>query len=280
VVLAVLVAFGACQKGGQSGDLAERVKKLEDEMAKQREIAEFVRPIMEQQKKEMAERAAREPDPNARFAINIEGNDFEGPAGAAVTIIKAYDFACPYCQQVAAPLEQIIKESNGKVRVVYKNFVIHPDTAMAAHLASCAAGKQGKFSEFKNVFWEKGFNAYRQSGDASKMGRDNILAMAGELGLDKAKFTADLDGAECKKLVDNDMQELMKFKVNGTPSFFVNGKAAQFQGMEPFKQLVDKELKEAEASGVPAAEYYQKVVMEKGEKEFKPRGKVAEATGG
>jgi protein-disulfide isomerase len=152
--------------------------------------------------------------------------------------------------------------------------VIHPDTAMAAHLASCAAGKQKKFSEFKNAFWEKGFNAYRQSGDASKMGRDNILAIAGEIGLDKAKFTADLDGAECKALVDNDMKELMKFKVNGTPSFFVNGKAAQFQGMEPFKEMVDKELKEAEASGVPAAEYYQKVVLEKGEKEFKARGKV------
>ena len=67
------------------------------------------------------------------------------------------------------------------------------------------------------------------------------------------------------------MAELNKFGVSGTPSFFVNGKFTMFSGQEPFKALIDSELKEVQASGVPPAEYYQKVVVEKGEKKFKSK---------
>ena len=44
-----------------------------------------------------------------------------------------------------------MKEYDGKVRVVYKNMVVHPQVVTKAHLAGCAAGKQGKFVEFKNA---------------------------------------------------------------------------------------------------------------------------------
>jgi protein-disulfide isomerase len=163
-----------------------------------------------------------------------------------------------------------VKEYDGKVRVVFKNMVVHPQQVMTAHLAGCAAAKQQKFVPFYHAFWDKAFTPYAQSRDPSKLGEENIMAIAKDLGMDTAKFKADMDGAECKALVQADMAELQKFKVNGTPGFFINGK---FVGgaldKAGFKQIIDERLKAAEASGVSGAEYYDKEVMAKGEKQFR-----------
>ncbi len=156
------------------------------------------------------------------------------------------------------------------MRVVYKNMVVHPQTVQKAHQATCAAAKQQKFLGFYHAFWEKGFGAYSQSRDPSKLGEENILAIAKELGMDPARFKTDMDSQDCVGFVNADMQELQKFKVSGTPAFFINGK---FVGgalpKEGFKQIIDQQLKVAEASGVSAADYYNKEIMGKGEKAFK-----------
>src|ERR1044071_833547 len=90
--------------------------------------------------------------------------------------------------------------------------VVHPQVVMDAHHAGCAAAKQGKFAEFKNAFWEKAFGPYAAQHDQSKLGVDNIMAIAKDLGLDTARLKSDMDGADCKAQVENDMTELAKFK--------------------------------------------------------------------
>ena len=169
-------------------------------------------------------------------------------------------------------------EYDGKLRVVYKNFVVHPDTVLTAHLAGCAAGKQGKFSEYKKVFWDKGFGEYAKTRDPKTMGEDSILAMAGEIGLDKDKLVVDMKGEACQGRIKADMQELSKFGVGATPSFFVNGKFTMFSGVAAFKTIIDAELAEAEASGVAAADYYNSEVLVKGEKTFVSKADRKKAT--
>jgi len=93
--VAILVFAGACAKGGgtggaASGDLEERVAKLEEKLGS---YAAFLDPIMEQQNQQKQAQAASEPDPNTRFAVSVGASAFDGPAGAAVTIIEAFDFA-------------------------------------------------------------------------------------------------------------------------------------------------------------------------------------------
>jgi protein-disulfide isomerase len=171
----------------------------------------------------------------------------------------------------------MVKNYGGKVRVVYKNFVVHPDAVMPAHLAGCAAAKQGKFLEIKKAWWEKAFKVYAEKRDQSALSKDNIMKIAKELGLDTTKLQADMDSPACKERVTGDMAELNKFGVSGTPSFFINGKFSMFAGPEPFKQLIEAELKEVEKSGVPADQYYAKVVMEKGEKKFRSKKDAAAA---
>lgn len=162
----------------------------------------------------------------------------------------------------------MVREHKGKVRVVYKNFMVHPDTVMDAHLAGCAAHKQGKFEEFKNAYWKDGYGAYAKTRDPSKIGKENLIKIAASVGLDTAKLAKDMEGQECKDALRKDMSDLMKFHVNGTPSFFINGKFTMFAGPGPFNAEIEKALAEVEKSGVPADQYYQKVVLEKGSKEF------------
>jgi protein-disulfide isomerase len=158
------------------------------------------------------------------------------------------------------------------VRVVFKNLVVHPQVVTDAHHAGCAAAKQGKFVEFKNAFWEKAFGPYAAQRDQSKLGVENIMAIAKDIGLDTEKLKADMNGPDCKAFVQADMAELAKFRVNSTPSFFINGKPINGAlPKEAFKQAIDEKLKVAEASGVPGASYYDKEIMGKGEKQFRSK---------
>lgn len=257
-----------------SGDVETRLRRLEDNYAKYSEALDFLGKIYAQQKQQEQAKAEEEHDPSAMFAVQIKqdiaAGKVDGPASAPVTVIKAFDFACPYCERTSAIMDDLVKEYAGKVRVVYMDMVVHPDTAMTAHLATCAAAKQQKYKAYKNVVWEKGFKAYAQSRDASKLGEANLVAIAKEVGLDAAKLTTDMKSPECQALVQADMQELSKFKVTGTPAFFINGK---FIGgalpKEGFKQVIDEQLKIAEASGVAGTDYYEKVVLAKGVPQFK-----------
>ena len=127
---------------------------------------------------------------------------------------------------------------------------------------------QGKFTEFTDAFWKDGFAKYRDTRDASAMGKDAVLAMAKGLGLDMAKLEQDM-GAPCQQRIAAEMKELNQFGVNGTPSFYVNGKFTMYSGPGPFKALVDSEIAIAEASGIALDTYYQKAVLDTGEKTFK-----------
>jgi hypothetical protein len=84
--------------GGGGGDLAARVKKLEESNAKYAEALEFLQKVYAQQKQQQQQQERDEPDPAAMFAVDVSssiaGGLVEGPAtGAPVTIVEAWDFA-------------------------------------------------------------------------------------------------------------------------------------------------------------------------------------------
>jgi protein-disulfide isomerase len=148
---------------------------------------------------------------------------------------------------------------------VYKNFVVHPQTATLPALAACAAGAQGKFAEMEHELWEQGFT---KGGFSEEL----VNKLAKDLKLDEKKFQAELKGERCQNLLKTDMAQLGKLGVSGTPAFYINGRfLGGAQPIEAFKKVVDEELKKAEekvAAGTPADQYYQKFVVEAGVKEL------------
>jgi protein-disulfide isomerase len=258
-----------------SGTIEDRLARLEAAYAKNAEALDFLAKVYAQQKAQQAAQERDEPADDAVFAVevadDVNAGQVDGPATAAVTIVKAFDFACPYCAQTAPTMEELVKDYGGKVRVVYMNMLVHPP-ARPAHLASCAAAKQGKYNQFKHAFWTKAFAAYADTRDPTKLGEDNILALAKDVGLNVAKLKTDMASPACSERLEADMKQLARFHVNATPTFFINGKL--FGGAMPkegFKQAIDEQLQLVAASGVPAADYYTKVVLTKGEKQFRSK---------
>lgn len=80
-----------------SGDVETRLRRLEDNYAKYAEALDFLGKVYAQQKAQQAQQEAQEPDPTAVFAVNISENVamgmVEGPVGAPITIVEAWDFA-------------------------------------------------------------------------------------------------------------------------------------------------------------------------------------------
>jgi protein-disulfide isomerase len=256
-----------------SGDLEARVKRLEADNAKYAEALSFLQKVYEQQKAQADASDADEPADDAIFAVDIApdlaAGQAEGPADAPVTIVEAFDFACPYCRRAHDTLAELVK--GGQVRIVYKNMVVHPQ-AMPAHLASCAAAKQGKYLAFSSDMWTKGFDPYMASRDASKISEDSVIAIAKAAGVDVGKLKADMHSDECANRIKADMDELDKFHVNATPTLFVNGTyLAGAPDETEFKALIAQKLETVKQSGVKPAEYYAKEIMAKGEKQFRSK---------
>jgi protein-disulfide isomerase len=262
----------------RSGTVDQQLARLQDAYDRNAEAFDFLNRAYAAQKAQQAEQERNEPADDAMFAVDvtddIKAGQVDGPATAPVTIIKAFDFACPYCQRMAPVMKELVAEYGGKVRVVYANLLIHPP-AKPAHLASCAAARQGKYLAFKDAFWDKGFGPYAASGgkDAASLGQDNIVKIAKDIGIDTKRLVADMASPECSRRLDGDMAELQKWHVEATPTFFINGHhVSGALPKEAMKKIIDAQLKIAEASGVPGADYYQKVVLAQGEKQFRANG--------
>ncbi len=211
-------------------------------------------------------------DEKATYAVPIDHADpIVGPADAKVTIVEAYEFLCPYCAMVAPTMEQLLAEYPKDVRVVAKYFIIHGEPAMPSGQAVCAAQKQGKYDVYQKALWKKSWPAQGAPPNKDALTAEAVVALAGELGLDAAKFKADMDG-DCKEWLGRSMRTLQQFGAGGTPSFYVNGRFTQAGDPSAFKRIIDEEIRKADEAikgGIKQADYYDKVVVGKGETEAK-----------
>jgi protein-disulfide isomerase len=259
-----LLGAAACQQDSKNTD-----RKL-DEISKRLEsIEQKMGTIQAGAGRGAAQQPRRrpEPDPKDVYAVPVDGDPSEGPADALVTIVKGYEYACPFCEKVRPTMEQLLKDYPGKIRIVHKQFVVHPQVATDSSLAACASHKQGKFAQMDKLIWEKAFGA-------RKFDRANIDALAKEAGLDMAKFKADMEG-DCKTFIQKDQADLQAVGQGATPTFFINGR--YMSGAQPvpaFKAIIDEEIKKAEeriAQGTSKADYYKTWVLDKGLKKFVPK---------
>ncbi len=204
------------------------------------------------------------PDPSKTYGFPVDDLPSVGNPNALVTVVKNYEYACPFCEKVRPTEDQLFKDYGDKIRIVYAPYVVHPQIATIPQQAACAAYKQGKFKEMNELLWEKAFKT-RQFDQA------NMDALAKEAGLDMGKFAADIKET-CPNWVNSKQAIASSFGVGATPAFFINGRfLSGAQPLPAFKQIIDEELKKAEAAvaaGTPAASYYKNVVVEKGLKKM------------
>ena len=160
-----------------------------------------------------------------------------GPADALVTIMEFADFECPSCKRAQQALAQVMKEFEGKIRLVHRDYPVpaHRGALPAAEAARCAAAQ--------GVFWEYHDLLYLAVPDFS---RDDLVRYAGRLSLDREAFATCLDTHQFRKEIEADVREGRALKLPGTPTFLVNGRPlVGAQPVEAFREAIREALRDA-----------------------------------
>ena len=195
------------------------------------------------------------PDPDKRYRVTADGRPQKGPDDALVTIVEFSDFQCPFCRNVNDTLALVKQRYGDDVRVVFRQRPLNfHREARAAAKAALAAHRQGKFWEMHDKLFA----------EAKTLSPTSYGLFAEVLGLDLARFEADMQDPAIEAMIAEDEAMAGRFGANGTPAFFINGRfLSGAQPVEVFAAVIDEELAAARAlvdGGAPRAEVFERTM--------------------
>jgi len=169
-----------------------------------------------------------------RAKVSLEHTPVRGRADAPLTLVEYADYECPYCQQIQPALSKLEAEYKEKLAFAYKDVPLpmHPHAQKAAEAAHCA-GAQNKYWEYHDLLLT-----------SKNLDIAGLKAQARQLQLEGKAFDRCLDAGEQSEVVKAQVEEAQKFGIQGTPSFFLNGRF--FSGnltYEQLRRIVEEELK-------------------------------------
>ena len=173
-------------------------------------------------------------DPPRQKVAMAANSPTRGPANAPIQIVEFSDFQCPFCFRVGPSLKQVFDKYGDRVHLVYREYPLpnHPHARGASEAGLCA-NEQGKFWAFHD----------RLFANQQKLSPNDLKQHATDLGLDGAKFNACVDSHKYADQVEADIEAANNAGVNGTPAFFINGRALSgAQPFDEFKRIIDEEL--------------------------------------
>ncbi len=237
--IALLLSLGACL-GQSDADLQTKMKSYIESEEGRNVIGNSVEEYFKKKQEEMRAKQERadgqDLEEQFKNPVKIEaGNSpVKGPKDAKITIIEFSDFQCPFCKRGKDTMDQILKAYPKDVKLVFKHLPLEfHKQAKPAAIATLAAGKQGKFWEMHDIFFD----------NQQSLNEEFIMTTAQKLGLNMDKFKADMASDEIAKQVKDDSELARKNGISGTPGFFVNGVAVK--GAYPydhFKGIIDRWL--------------------------------------
>ena len=171
----------------------------------------------------------------AHAGKEIFNSDFQAVVGnpnGKITLVEFFDYNCGYCKRAMDDIAKLMK-GNPDLRVVLKDFpVLGVDSVEAAQVAS-AARKQvsgAKFWDFhQKLMMTKG-----------KIGREQAMSAAKEVGLDMAKLQKDAADPEIKDKLAGVLKLGEGLSINGTPSYIIGDEVVVGAvGYDELKKRID-----------------------------------------
>ena len=193
---------------------------------------EIIINAMQKYEQKMREQALAEAQKMLTDNIDAINNDPNSPIignpNGEITLVEFFDFSCGFCHRLYPALKNIIAK-NPDVKVVVKSLdFVSPDSKYAAR-AALAAGEQGKYTEmYDALFTSEG-----------PLTEESINAAAVKIGLDMAKFNADVNSDKVKNTMSNFSSLAQKIQVNGVPSMILNGKMLQTLDESVIQNAID-----------------------------------------
>ena len=155
-----------------------------------------------------------------------------GNPSGDVTLVEFFDYNCGYCKKALADVQTLMK-SDPKLRVVLKDFpVLGPDSVEASRVALAVKNQlQGQklFDYHVKVMDTRG-----------RVNGERAMTVAKEMGVDMGRLQKDVESAEIRNALQENMALGDKLSLSGTPAFIVGETVIPGAvGLEPLKQLVD-----------------------------------------
>jgi protein-disulfide isomerase len=155
-------------------------------------------------------------EPVLTAPVTPDRDHVRGAVDAPLTMVEYGDYECPFCAMAHPVTKAIISRLGDDLLFVYRHFplsTVHPHAATAAEAAE-AAGAQGRFWEMHDLLYA----------DQQRLEPAHLVARAEGLGLDVQRFVDDLRNGRHGRKVREDFLGGVRSGVNGTPTFFVNGR--------------------------------------------------------
>jgi len=161
-----------------------------------------------------------------RPAVSVEDHVL-GPADAPVTLVEYGDFQCPHCARAHRVLPKVLKRLGDRTRFVFRHFPLgesHPDAIHAAEASESVAAQVGE-----EGFWRMHDLMYDHQRDGDDSLDDaHLIRYAGQAGADPSMVALDLAADTYEQAVKSSFMSGVRSGVNGTPTFFINGR--RFEG--------------------------------------------------
>jgi protein-disulfide isomerase len=162
-----------------------------------------------------------------------------GNADAPVTIVEYFSLGCPHCKHFEEEILPQLKADyldTGKARLVYRDFPLDGVAFAAAALTRCV-NDLAYFAMVETLFKQQ--DTWHVQG-----GVDKVAEIAKSAGMDRAAFDACIkDKTRNEKIVAMQKEAADKYKVEATPTFFINDRKLSGVGdYAPFKATIDAAL--------------------------------------
>ena len=162
-----------------------------------------------------------------------------GDVDAPVTIVEFGDYRCTVCARFFATTEMQIREEfikKGKAKMYWRDFAfLGQDSKVAAEAARCA-NEQGAFWAYHDAL----LTMKLESADFST---ERLEEIARNGGLNEKEFNHCVSSGRYRDAIEKDRREGKEAGVQGTPTFFINGrKVAGAQPYEILRVIIEEEV--------------------------------------
>lgn len=161
-----------------------------------------------------------------------------GNKNAKLALIEYSDYECPFCKRFHPTMQQVMKEYGDQVKWVYRDFPLsfHANAQKEAEAGWCITELGGN-----DAFWKYTDAIFdRTTSNGTGFALDKLGPLAGEVGVDQAKFQTCLDTGKYTKKVQDQMAKGTEEGVTGTPGTIIltaSGDTQLIPGALPFEQV-------------------------------------------
>lgn len=142
--------------------------------------------------------------------LNDPASPVSGNQKGTITLIEFFDYRCGFCKRAANAVTQL-QADDPRVRVVYKDFPILGEASELAAKAALASKAQGKHQAFHEALL----------GTENEITKEEILRVAGTVGLDTNKLETDMADPEWQAVIERNRALARDLGISGTPGFIV-----------------------------------------------------------